>query len=296
MSLLIKTNNIKVDGNGPQPEIISLQLIKINDNKVDVKANEAIEKVASDGLLAILVIYLTKNHHIDAARVGSMHSLRVVCNIKLPSYSGGYPLRFLLWSFLCNCHGDLLQAFFVGQVGDFKSLVQVMPIWSTRNVNAITISQLPFPVVQASAIDSHFSLKFEIPSGSLSVFGILALTVYGSRFMIKYLYHCQSWDTPCDRGNCGGWSALGEILQSKYGYRSCMHSAMWLVPQYCLTRMTTAFNTVGQIEFYYSEFPKSSSIEVILFLTRHGCRELGLPMGHCGVNPWMIPILTKGHS
>lgn len=32
MSLLIKTNNIKVDGNGPQPEIISLQ-IKINNNK-----------------------------------------------------------------------------------------------------------------------------------------------------------------------------------------------------------------------------------------------------------------------
>ncbi|KAJ8643205.1 hypothetical protein MRB53_004953 [Persea americana] len=30
-------------------------------------------RLASDGLLAILVIYLTKNYHIDAARVGSIH-------------------------------------------------------------------------------------------------------------------------------------------------------------------------------------------------------------------------------
>lgn len=43
-------------------------------------------------------------------------------------------------------------------------------------------------------------------------------------------------------------------------------SAFWLVPQYCLIGLAEAFNALGQIEFYYSEFPKSmSSIATSLF-------------------------------
>ncbi|KAF4389986.1 hypothetical protein F8388_002928 [Cannabis sativa] len=41
---------------------------------------------------------------------------------------------------------------------------------------------------------------------------------------------------------------------------------MWLVPQYSLVGLAEAFNAIGQIEFYYSQFPKSmSSIAVSLF-------------------------------
>lgn len=43
-------------------------------------------------------------------------------------------------------------------------------------------------------------------------------------------------------------------------------SAMWLVPQHCLNGIAEAFNAIGQIEFYYSELPKSmSSIATALF-------------------------------
>ena len=39
-----------------------------------------------------------------------------------------------------------------------------------------------------------------------------------------------------------------------------MHmSAMRLVPQHCLTGFAEALNLIGQIEFYYSEFPKTMS-------------------------------------
>lgn len=44
-------------------------------------------------------------------------------------------------------------------------------------------------------------------------------------------------------------------------------SAMWLVPQYCLHGLAEALSIIGQIEFYYSEFPKSmSSIAGSMFL------------------------------
>lgn len=50
-------------------------------------------------------------------------------------------------------------------------------------------------------------------------------------------------------------------------------SAWWLVPQHCLTGLAEAFNAIGQIEFYYSQFPKSmSSIAVALL-------SLGFGMG-----------------
>ena len=36
-------------------------------------------------------------------------------------------------------------------------------------------------------------------------------------------------------------------------------SAMSLVPQHCLTGLAEALNLIGQIKFYYSEFPKTMS-------------------------------------
>ncbi|XP_012846435.1 PREDICTED: protein NRT1/ PTR FAMILY 1.1-like [Erythranthe guttata] len=43
-------------------------------------------------------------------------------------------------------------------------------------------------------------------------------------------------------------------------------SALWLLPQHCLTGLGEALNAIGQIELYYSQFPKSmASISVALF-------------------------------
>lgn len=36
-------------------------------------------------------------------------------------------------------------------------------------------------------------------------------------------------------------------------------SAMWLVPQYCLSGFAEALNAIAQNEFYFSEFPRSMS-------------------------------------
>lgn len=43
-------------------------------------------------------------------------------------------------------------------------------------------------------------------------------------------------------------------------------SAMWLFPQFILLGLAEAFNAIGQIEFFYSQFPKSmSSIAVAVY-------------------------------
>ncbi|CAK9155168.1 unnamed protein product [Ilex paraguariensis] len=80
---------------------------------------------------------------------------------------------------------------------------------------------------------------------------------------------------------------------------------MWLVPQYCLIGLAEAFNAIGQIEFYYTQFPKSmASIGVALF-------ALGMAVGNLvgslivkivndvskrgGNVSWVSNNLNKGH-
>lgn len=80
---------------------------------------------------------------------------------------------------------------------------------------------------------------------------------------------------------------------------------MWLVPQHALTGLSEALNAIGQIELYYSQFPKSmGSIAVALF-------ALGLAVGNLagsvivsvvdsvsrrgGRESWVADNVNKGH-
>lgn len=52
-------------------------------------------------------------------------------------------------------------------------------------------------------------------------------------------------------------------------------SSSWLVPQYCLTGLAEGFNAIGQIEFYYSQFPKTmTSFALALFALGMGFGNL----------------------
>lgn len=44
-------------------------------------------------------------------------------------------------------------------------------------------------------------------------------------------------------------------------------SAMWLVPQIFLAGLAEGFNFIGQVEFYYTELPKSMSTIAMSFFT-----------------------------
>ncbi|KAF6140990.1 hypothetical protein GIB67_006619, partial [Kingdonia uniflora] len=177
----------------------------------------------------------------------------------------------------------------VEQVEELKALVKVIPLWSTGIMIAVTLSQHSFPVLQASTMDRHVTSSFEIPAGSFSVFAILTLTIWVALYDL-ILVPIVSRFTGLPRGIglkermgiglfisiiATAVSAMVEdtrrraainqgLLNNPHGVVDM--TAMWLIPQYCLTGLAEAFNAIGQIEFYYSQFPKSmSSIGVALF-------------------------------
>lgn len=53
-------------------------------------------------------------------------------------------------------------------------------------------------------------------------------------------------------------------------------SAMWVIPQHCLGGLGEAFNAIGQVEFYYSQFPKSMASIAVALVT------LGMAFGNLG--------------
>ncbi|KAK6774430.1 hypothetical protein RDI58_029669 [Solanum bulbocastanum] len=179
----------------------------------------------------------------------------------------------------------------IQQVEEFKSLLKVLPIWSTSIMIAVTISQHAFPVLQANTMDRHLSKgsNFQIPASSYGAFGILTLTTWLA-FYDRVLVPWISRFTRKPRGlsfkqrmgiglllSCAA-QVVAALVERERRSRALDQgladhplsqvdmSAMWLVPQHCLTGLAEAFNAIGQIEFYYSQFPKSmASIGVALF-------------------------------
>lgn len=185
----------------------------------------------------------------------------------------------------------------VKEVEELKALIKVLPIWSTGIVIAVTISQYSFHLFQAKTMDRRFISSFKIPAGSFGVFAILTLTVWVTLYDLAIVPVLSKF-TKQPRGlsfkqrmgiglviSCLA-TAVSAVVERRRR-RIAIHegfsdnpngvvsmSAMWLIPQNCLTGLGEAFNAIGQIEFYYSQFPKSmASISVSLF-------GLGMAMGN----------------
>lgn len=197
----------------------------------------------------------------------------------------------------------------VKQVEELKALVKVIPIWSSGIMIAVTISQYSFPVLQATTMDRHiFAKKLKIPPSSFSVFSLLTLTIWVAIYdriivpMLSKFTHRPRGLSLKQRIGIGlalscvstAVSALVERKRRNAAIREGFSdnplgvitmSAMWLVPQYCLVGISEAFNAIGQIEFYYSQFPKSmTSIGVSLL-------SLGFAVGNL-VGSLIVSILN----
>lgn len=66
----------------------------------------------------------------------------------------------------------------VDQVEDLKSLVRVIPIWSTSIILWLNMFKNQFIVLQAQTMDRRIGPNFKIPSASLGVFAVLAMTIW----------------------------------------------------------------------------------------------------------------------
>ncbi|XP_071692451.1 protein NRT1/ PTR FAMILY 1.1-like [Rutidosis leptorrhynchoides] len=197
----------------------------------------------------------------------------------------------------------------VKQVEEVKSLFKVIPIWSTSIMIAVTVSQHAFPVLQANSMDRHLTKKFKIPPGSFDVFSVLTLIIWIvlydqilSHQISKFTKQPEGLSLKQKMGIGLLLSCLGMVVSaiverkrrdaaisqglSRNPYGVVNMSAFWLVPQHSLLGLAEAFNAIGQIEFYYSQFPKSmSSIGVALF-------ALGTAVGNL-VGSLIVGVVNK---
>ncbi|KAK3027063.1 hypothetical protein RJ639_040895 [Escallonia herrerae] len=216
----------------------------------------------------------------------------------------------------------------VEQVEELKSLIKVVPMWSTGIMPALNISQISFPLLQASSMDRHVTSSFQIPAGSFGMFTIITITVWvivydrailplaskirgktvhigvKQRMGTGLLFSCMAMAV----------SAIVEHVRRKkaieQGFQNSPHavlnmSAMWLVPQHCISGLAEALNAIGQTEFYYTEFPKSmSSVASSLFgLTMAAANLLASVVLSAvdnvtkgdGNEGWISSNINKGH-
>nr|XP_043612028.1 protein NRT1/ PTR FAMILY 1.2-like [Erigeron canadensis] len=174
----------------------------------------------------------------------------------------------------------------VEKVESLKSLIRILPVWSSCILLSTTISQ-GFPTLQVKTMNRHIISGFEIPAASFSLFIVLTLAIwiaFYDRILVplldKYTSEPRGFH-PKTRMGIGLLitivammvSAIVEtirrhIARSVYNPNSIVDmSAMWLVPQFALYGLAEAFNAIGQIEFYYSELPTSmSSIAMAVFI------------------------------
>uniref|UniRef100_A0A7N0U0W1 Uncharacterized protein n=1 Tax=Kalanchoe fedtschenkoi TaxID=63787 RepID=A0A7N0U0W1_KALFE len=217
----------------------------------------------------------------------------------------------------------------VEQVEELKAVVRVLPIWSSGIMISVTISQQAFPVLQALTMDRRFITDdFKIPAGSYGVFALLALTIWVpvyDRLLIpliaKFTKHKHGLTLKQRMGiglalSCAGMlvSGIVEKRRREEAIRQGLvnnpvgvvnMSGLWLVPQNCLVGLAEAFNAIGQIEFYYSQFPKSmSSIGVALLALGMGVGNLvgSVIVGvvnqlseRGGNDSWVSDNINKGH-
>ncbi|WMV35841.1 hypothetical protein MTR67_029226 [Solanum verrucosum] len=161
----------------------------------------------------------------------------------------------------------------VQQVEDFKTLIKILSLWSTRFFLGTTIGvQASLSILQALAMNRHIEPNFQIPAGSVLVFVLLSTALFLAPFD-KFVL--PTWKnltgkslTPLQRIGIGhvlnflsmGVSALVEskrlnVAKSNEGSNIVPMSVLWLVPQLVIVGIAEAFHFPGQVSLYYQEFP-----------------------------------------
>ena len=196
----------------------------------------------------------------------------------------------------------------IDQVESLKALLRVIPMWSTGFMILVSLNQNSFSTLQASMMDRHLGPKIQIPAGSFTVFTIITLTIWVAIYdraivplLAKLTGKPRGLGTKMRMGIglvlsalAMAVSAMVENIRRNIAIDQGLAdkpmvmdmSAMWLIPQYCLFGLAEAFNAIGQIEFYFSQFPRNmSSIAMALF-------TLGMAVANL-VGSFLVKIVDK---
>ncbi|KAK6153380.1 hypothetical protein DH2020_013019 [Rehmannia glutinosa] len=171
------------------------------------------------------------------------------------------------------------------QVEEIKCVVRVIPIWISGIIYFVVLAQMQtYLVFQAIQSDRRLgNTSFEIPAASYSVFSMITLTMWipiYDRFLVPFLRRITKKDegiTILQRIGIGLVFAILTMFVSavvetrrrtlaltrptlgfvaRKGAISSM-SGNWLIPQLALAGLSEAFAMIGQIEFFYKQFPEN---------------------------------------
>ncbi|KAI3773360.1 hypothetical protein L1987_47887 [Smallanthus sonchifolius] len=216
----------------------------------------------------------------------------------------------------------------VDQVEELKTLIKVIPLWSSCIMLSVTMNQNTFPVLQAQTMDRHITSGFEIPAASFGFFTIVTIMVWVILYdrvilpLLSYIKGKPVYISVKLRMGAGLTFSISGMMISgivehvrknkaiEDGFLNNSQavikmSAMWLIPQHVLNGLADALNIIGQNEFYYSEFPKSmSSIAMSLYMLGSAFANLlaslllstvdGLTKKD-GEDSWVSTNINKGH-
>ncbi|KAK6920808.1 Proton-dependent oligopeptide transporter family [Dillenia turbinata] len=170
------------------------------------------------------------------------------------------------------------------QVEEIKCILRVLPVWASALLYYTAIvQQQTYVVFQALQSNRRFAgTNFKIPAASYSVFSMLSLTLWvpfydrvvvptlrkvtgkeggitllqrmGIGIFLSIITSLISGIIENYRRHSGLTNPIG--FQPKRGAISSM-SASWLIMQLILAGLAEAFMAIGQIEFYYKQFPEN---------------------------------------
>ncbi|XP_059648898.1 protein NRT1/ PTR FAMILY 2.13-like [Cornus florida] len=185
----------------------------------------------------------------------------------------------------------------IQQIEEVKCLIKIVPVWASGIICFTAIAQqATFTISQALKMDRHLGPNFQIPPGSLVVISMVTVGLwipFYDRVAVPYLRKITKLEggiTLLQRIGIGivfsilSMVVAGLIEQMRRTYaRSHTRpngvapmSVMWLAPQLVLMGFAEAFNIIGQIEFYYKEFPENmrSVANSLFFCTVAGANYL----------------------
>ncbi|XP_073036069.1 protein NRT1/ PTR FAMILY 2.11-like [Primulina eburnea] len=182
----------------------------------------------------------------------------------------------------------------VQQVEEIKCIIRVIPIWLSGMIYYIILALMQtYPVFQSLQCDRRLSSgNFKIPAASYNVFTMATLTLWipiYDRIIVPFLRRITGKEegiTMLQRVGFGIFLGVLTMVVSgvvedhrrtlavtrptlgvaaQKGAISSM-SGYWLVPQLALAGISEAFAVIGEIEFFYKQFPENMRSFAAAFL------------------------------
>ncbi|EFJ07639.1 hypothetical protein SELMODRAFT_429656 [Selaginella moellendorffii] len=216
----------------------------------------------------------------------------------------------------------------VTQVEEVKSMMRLLPIWSTTIIFSTLYTQVSTLFVEQGAGMNTLVGNFKIPPGSLSTFCTLSVIICSPAYewllvpAARKLTGKERGITNLQRMGTGKvvvttamvCAAVVEIFRLKSVARTNsapLLSVFWQLPQYFLVGLSEVFAYIGQLDFFYEQSPDAmrgvglalsqcsfalgnylSSLQVVLVTKVTGWLPDDLNRGNLDYYFWFLTILS----